>query len=1105
MYFLGTNSGTQGGDMWGHINHFATSPILVATGIEEIQLSKMDISTGAESGSIWVNNSEIVFARKTNGEIYSTGMFLSRDLTSMYTHAEPSNLLIPVTTMGDRRPLENLMVGGFKEISKVNGFSNVEYMYVTDRAIITRNKNGDWHGIGARLSRFGYPTKMQDDVYRTSHKRNDYNNDHDYYHYTNNVVKLDHLTNLDKAIGGIEKIEANRAYGKNGKVYSFKLNQNVISGIHLIPNIPIGITYDQTAIWNNRAWVPLQYLSSPTFTYDEIGTWNKNEKPEAESFYFQQTWNYPPANTYQTSQAAIQKALSEGTASEGEWTDGGLNVSIPEGQIREGYTVPKTTLRSGIIIDFEKLQAYMGRYRGTYYKSRSERDEGEYYNIYWFRGTLVGVAPVATIKNKQVGWKIYGVDAEKLTTSTYRPNSEKYLICVLENDSFKKAPKTLENHVKSQNMKVRVSAKQSYIDDNSINNDTETNLRGLINATPNGKAYAENSIDQILNEILTENGIKNAPDGGVYIILGEEEVKAYQTLYRDLENDPKLSEQSRAIHNKDHFENSQGYSVYHNQIRPVPIRIFDKVGKYEIQYMATDKPSNNIRFASFNKTSDPATLNVYVHRRPIASFDLNYDYRVSNIGISMNDLSYDLDHQSKWNKGIAKKEWAYRVNDEVTWRTGTPTSLNYKDKVEIYLEVTDLEGATASTTRTFTMVDEMPFIIKSILMPMEEYFEIEKIPASEWLKLTNIEVNQESPHRIEVFIKSTDGKISNKYIQIGNSEASLYSNIGGKRLWRDILIRIPETYKDGEYEIEIKAIKVNNEEAFSRNSFSVFTPVRIIGDIKEENDGSHKITGTTGTYSTNTYVKLFYGTAFEAESTLSFSNISDNSGNALNFGSLSPLDLNKIWIQTGNLVYDLKNGSPNAGKYNAQFRTQTASGKIATYICEYEYNPIRIEAFDVFGYWNYWRGQINIKGEAMTNEPHRFLSLEKVVFEAIIKGDVDYAVLRLSPELEAMTFKDIYGNIYRYEDDFGKKVYFPVQMTRNIHSDKWKFEYSLPYAASTKSLDNKRLRSSYRAILYVYPKGNENPVISTIEDIEITGNIFDNIYFQPIVGDGKSK
>ncbi len=164
--------------------------------------------------------------------------------------------------------------------------------------------------------------------------------------------------------------------------------------------------------------------------------------------------------------------------------------------------------------------------------------------------------------------------------------------------------------------------------------------------------------------------------------------------------------------------------------------------------------------------------------------------------------------------------------------------------------------------------------------------------------------------------------------------------------------------------------------------------------------------------------------------------------------------------------------------------------------------------FEAKGYWNYWRGQENLFGKTMSIEPHRFLSMECVIFEAEIMGELEGACLRLSPELESMSYIDPYGNIYRYEDDLGYKVHFPLRLKRiKVEGEKstWQIEYYLPYAPSTKDEADKRLRGSYKATLYVYPKGSqvgagtgEGILTESIDDIEITGNIYDHVYSQPV-------
>ena len=132
----------------------------------------------------------------------------------------------------------------------------------------------------------------------------------------------------------------------------------------------------------------------------------------------------------------------------------------------------------------------------------------------------------------------------------------------------------------------------------------------------------------------------------------------------------------------------------------------------------------------------------------------------------------------------------------------------------------------------------------------------------------------------------------------------------------------------------------------------------------------------------------------------------------------------------------------------------------------------------------------------MTNEPHRFLSLERVKIDITTIGDPERVTIRFSPELEAMHYTDPNGNSYDYaEDFFGYDVVFPEDSTFTMTGNHISWEYYLPLALSTKSMDNNRLRPQYRMTVTAY-KGNASATY-TIDDIDITGNIYDLTYIQP--------
>lgn len=135
----------------------------------------------------------------------------------------------------------------------------------------------------------------------------------------------------------------------------------------------------------------------------------------------------------------------------------------------------------------------------------------------------------------------------------------------------------------------------------------------------------------------------------------------------------------------------------------------------------------------------------------------------------------------------------------------------------------------------------------------------------------------------------------------------------------------------------------------------------------------------------------------------------------------------------------------------------------------------------------------------LTNEPHRFLSLERVKINVYTDGYADRVEIRFSPELESMKYRDSNNNWYNYREDFGLEyVYFPVVFeldnTRKENHVYW--EYILPLADSTVSWDNVRKKPPYKMEVTVW-KG-EKSATWVVDDIDITGNIYDLTHIQPL-------
>jgi hypothetical protein len=74
-------------------------------------------------------------------------------------------------------------------------------------------------------------------------------------------------------------------------------------------------------------------------------------------------------------------------------------------------------------------------------------------------------------------------------------------------------------------------------------------------------------------------------------------------------------------------------------------------------------------------------------------------------------------------------------------------------------------------------------------------------------------------------------------------------------------------------------------------------------------------------------------------------------------------------------------------------------------------------------------------------------------------------------------------------------VSFPEDSTIPVSDNSAHWEYHLPLAPSSKDWDNNRLRPQYRMTVTAY-KGTDTATY-VIDDIDITGNIYDLTYIQP--------
>lgn len=184
-----------------------------------------------------------------------------------------------------------------------------------------------------------------------------------------------------------------------------------------------------------------------------------------------------------------------------------------------------------------------------------------------------------------------------------------------------------------------------------------------------------------------------------YVLLDQE--LDYTTSYSDSEGDPEIDRRWRFTHtNPYHFQNSLGTAPYSGQWLPEPVTKFSYVGEFTNTLQAMDEPryyngAFDSRFGNYRMWSNDATpVKLYVHRRPIAMFNAiltranAFDYN-----LSVQNTSYDLDHEFKSGKGIVQSEWKWKYETDTSWRSGTPpTYITGGKTVLIYLRVKDPEG-----------------------------------------------------------------------------------------------------------------------------------------------------------------------------------------------------------------------------------------------------------------------------------------------------------------------------------------------------------------------------------------------------------------------------
>jgi len=345
----------------------------------------------------------------------------------------------------------------------------------------------------------------------------------------------------------------------------------------------------------------------------------------------------------------------------------------------------------------------------------------------------------------------------------------------------------------------------------------------------------------------------------------------------DLDGDSITEEKYQIVHNPNYYDNSQGlasnaYTSYADSqftVSTAPTS-FSKAGEYTIYRRIKDIPSTDPNFADYAMYSGSRALKIYVHRKPIASAILDWDYDPSQgtYLTSWIDNSYDPDHQySDPNKGIVEQNIRYSRNGG-DWYYKIPDKLTAGTYVVEY-RVKDLEGAWSDPwTMNFTLATEPGIqILDAKLKTADPQFSINSIPASENLIIYDVLTRFPYTTYLDVAIyqgatKKTTSKIVNFTEGItGNKTANDIS-------WNEISYTIPAALADGSYTVKVTAVGTNGKTAAVDLPFNANTPVNLqIVDFPTEMTSAgapvYQIQAATSKYVNQVQVTIYQGTAYQ--------------------------------------------------------------------------------------------------------------------------------------------------------------------------------------------------------------------------------------------------
>jgi hypothetical protein len=565
------------------------------------------------------------------------------------------------------------------------------------------------------------------------------------------------------------------------------------------------------------------------------------------------------------------------------------------------------------------------------------------------------------------------------------------------------------------------------------------------------------------------------PEKNIYLTGEEIRFKAYDGSFLngdaskgffDTERDPMTGFSIKYMQNKAIMPSQDSTSAYHNVLGTAFANSLDRAGEYTIDINAFDDPKDgDARFDTFKKPSNTCSNTIIVHRRPVAALSLVPSHATAAVcdfggniyldgtNLRITDASADPDGFNV----VSNISYKIDSGDYVRLDSGDMIGLSFGSIYTVKVVTADNWGANDTAIYTIMAANGLDMLPEVI--PYSR-------PASESITLRLTTNQYATSARTVVFGQ--------------NLVLPLKSQTASQKIW-ETGYTIPATRADAVYTAQFYAVSEGFVEIRKDVKFEVATPINLVPDMPAQvvENTSITINAATSIYANTTTVRLFSETAYQT-SALSMTDMINGSS--------------KNWRVNYTISADIP-----VGDYTARFTSTTPNGNTQTRDVAFRVESLKITDVTISGYWNHWRGQVDIFGKQMSIEPHRFLSLEKVRIDVHTIGFADRIDIGFSPALESMQFTDQNGNQYDYFHDYGLQyVYFPASFNLDggLQDNHLHWEYTLPLAPSTVGWDDTRKTPHY--YMTVTARKGEYSDTYTVSDIDITGNIYDLTYIQPV-------